>query len=87
MSTIREGRRYLIFGLWDYTTTIKADLLMKMLLLPLCTLPDLILIDVAQNPITEIKEIHLRKCMEKFEVVITSNFLKDSNDHEEKHAG
>ena len=55
----------------------EGDISMKVLVIPVCTLPGLASVNIAQNPLTPIQEYHVQEYLSELEESITPKFVKD----------
>ena len=55
----------------------EGNVLMKVLVIPMCTLLGLANMNIAHNPLTPIEEYHVQEYLSELEESITPKFVKD----------
>ncbi|HBP82958.1 MAG TPA: hypothetical protein DD662_10655, partial [Planctomycetaceae bacterium] len=55
----------------------EGNVLMKVLVIPMCTLLGLASVSIAHNPLTPIEEYHVQEYLSELEESITPKFIKD----------
>jgi len=55
----------------------EGNVLMKVLVIPMCTLLGLASVNIAHNLLTPIEEYHVQEYLSEFEESITPEFVKD----------
>ena len=55
----------------------EGNVLMKVLVIPMCTLLGLASMNIAHNPLTPIEEYHVQEYLSELEESITPKFIKD----------
>jgi hypothetical protein len=61
----------------------EGNVLIKMLVIPVCTLLGLASVNIAHNPLTPIEEYHVQEYLPEIEDSITTEFVKDILESEE----
>ncbi|MDO7683377.1 MAG: hypothetical protein MUQ52_12930 [Pirellulales bacterium] len=68
---------------WLQSKLNEGNVLMKVLVIPVCTLLGLASVNIAHNPLTPIEEYHVQEYLPEIEDSITTEFVKDILESEE----